>query len=196
MSCHRHDPHHFSVGLFRREISQYACSPTHPRVGPSAHTVTVFLRLWSMELSSHSANPQRYSTRSPQFDLLSTSVFILSGRQSLTFSAAYNWVQYEAPTAALNNKASDWYLEFPMDDHLLPLDLTIYGASADTRLERSLPLRPLPVQSGKVYTLPKSERSWFPPQIVSKESQSLQTRWLTSSTSLCLVWDCLPSGWF
>lgn len=30
--------------------------------------------------------------------------------------------------AALKNKASDWHLEFSMDDHVLPLDLTIYGA--------------------------------------------------------------------
>lgn len=30
--------------------------------------------------------------------------------------------------AALKNKASDWTLEFSMDDQLLPLDMTIYGA--------------------------------------------------------------------
>lgn len=30
--------------------------------------------------------------------------------------------------AALKAKPSDWHLEFYMDDHKLPLDLTIYGA--------------------------------------------------------------------
>lgn len=30
--------------------------------------------------------------------------------------------------AALKNKPSDWQLEFSMDDHVLPLDMTIYGA--------------------------------------------------------------------
>ncbi len=30
--------------------------------------------------------------------------------------------------AALKAKPSDWHLEFSMDDHKLPLDLTIYGA--------------------------------------------------------------------
>ena len=29
---------------------------------------------------------------------------------------------------ALKSKPSDWHLEFSMDDHKLPLDLTIYGA--------------------------------------------------------------------
>lgn len=30
--------------------------------------------------------------------------------------------------AALKAKPTDWHLEFSMDDHILPLDLTIYGA--------------------------------------------------------------------
>ncbi|KAI5117508.1 hypothetical protein M0805_003913 [Coniferiporia weirii] len=30
--------------------------------------------------------------------------------------------------AALKNKGSDWHLEFNMDGHILPLDMTIYGA--------------------------------------------------------------------
>lgn len=30
--------------------------------------------------------------------------------------------------AALKTKPSDWHLQFSMDDHILPLDLTIYGA--------------------------------------------------------------------
>lgn len=30
--------------------------------------------------------------------------------------------------AALKAKPTDWHIEFSMDDHVLPLDLTIYGA--------------------------------------------------------------------
>lgn len=30
--------------------------------------------------------------------------------------------------AALKNKPTDWHLEFAMDGHVLPLDMTIYGA--------------------------------------------------------------------
>ena len=30
--------------------------------------------------------------------------------------------------AALKNKNNEWQLEFSMDDHILPLDMTIYGA--------------------------------------------------------------------
>ena len=30
--------------------------------------------------------------------------------------------------AALKAKPTDWHLEFSMDDHILPLDLTVYGA--------------------------------------------------------------------
>jgi E3 ubiquitin-protein ligase TRIP12 len=41
-------------------------------------------------------------------------------RQTLTRRSSY--------AAALKTKPSDWHLEFSMDDHVLPLDLTVYGA--------------------------------------------------------------------
>ncbi|TFK39908.1 hypothetical protein BDQ12DRAFT_602743 [Crucibulum laeve] len=41
-------------------------------------------------------------------------------RQSLSARPSY--------AAALKTKPVDWHLEFSMDDHILPLDLTIYGA--------------------------------------------------------------------
>ncbi|GLB41853.1 putative protein with domain Homologous to E6-AP Carboxyl Terminus with [Lyophyllum shimeji] len=41
-------------------------------------------------------------------------------RASLSTRASY--------AAALKAKPTDWHLEFSMDDHILPLDLTIYGA--------------------------------------------------------------------
>lgn len=46
--------------------------------------------------------------------------------------------------AALKTKPSDWHLEFSMDDHNLPLDLTIYGAihqhEARKKTGQSLPV--------------------------------------------------------
>lgn len=30
--------------------------------------------------------------------------------------------------SAVKTKPADWHLEFSMDDHILPLDLTVYGA--------------------------------------------------------------------
>ena len=40
--------------------------------------------------------------------------------------------------AALKTKPSDWHLEFSMDDHLLPLDLTIYGAIHQHEIRKKL----------------------------------------------------------
>jgi E3 ubiquitin-protein ligase TRIP12 len=41
-------------------------------------------------------------------------------RNALSLKASY--------ATALKAKPTDWHLEFSMDDHTLPLDLTIYGA--------------------------------------------------------------------
>ena len=44
----------------------------------------------------------------------------LSGGRGLGVGGSY--------AAAVKSKPNDWHLEFFMDDHKLPLDLTIYGA--------------------------------------------------------------------
>ncbi|THU92737.1 hypothetical protein K435DRAFT_671560 [Dendrothele bispora CBS 962.96] len=71
--------------------------------------------------------------------------------------------------AALKTKPSDWHLEFAMDDHVLPLDLTIYGAIHQHEMRKNAgPLQPNLVWQG-VYTvkfkkvtgpLPSSEGSF------------------------------------
>jgi E3 ubiquitin-protein ligase TRIP12 len=43
-------------------------------------------------------------------------------------SASRNAPTKTSYAAALKAKPLDWHLEFSMDDHVLPLDLTIYGA--------------------------------------------------------------------
>ena len=48
-----------------------------------------------------------------------------SKEQGLVRSALSSRTSY---AAALRAKPTDWHLEFSMDEHTLPLDLTIYGA--------------------------------------------------------------------
>lgn len=45
-----------------------------------------------------------------------------------TSSSSASSAAKQSYASALKNKASDWHLEFSMDDHVLPLDMTIYGA--------------------------------------------------------------------
>lgn len=55
--------------------------------------------------------------------------------------------------AALKAKPTDWHLEFSMDDHVLPLDLTIYGAIHQHEMrQKAGPLPPSLVWQG-VYTI-------------------------------------------
>lgn len=49
--------------------------------------------------------------------------------------------------AALKAKPSDWHLEFSMDDHILPLDLTIYGAMHQHEMRK----RPGPIPPGLIW---------------------------------------------
>ncbi|KAF5336718.1 hypothetical protein D9758_015081 [Tetrapyrgos nigripes] len=55
--------------------------------------------------------------------------------------------------AALKAKPTDWHLEFAMDDHVLPLDLTIYGAIHQHEMRKNAgPLQPSLLWQG-VYTV-------------------------------------------
>ena len=39
--------------------------------------------------------------------------------------------------SALKNRPSDWHLEFSMDSHVLPLDMTVYGAVHQHEVRKS-----------------------------------------------------------
>lgn len=68
-----------------------------------------------------------------------------SARQALSSRASY--------AAALKAKPSDWHLQFSMDEHILPLDLTIYGAMHQHEMrKKSGPLPPSLIWQG-VYTV-------------------------------------------
>jgi E3 ubiquitin-protein ligase TRIP12 len=58
----------------------------------------------------------RVATPNPSKD----ASLVAASRQALPSRSSY--------AAALKAKPNDWHLEFSMDDHVLPLDLTIYGA--------------------------------------------------------------------
>lgn len=87
---------------------------------------------------------------------------ISTARQTLSTRASY--------AAALKAKPSDWHLQFSMDEHILPLDLTIYGAMHQHEMrKKSGPLPPSLIWQG-VYTVkfkkvngpPPTESSSFP----------------------------------
>lgn len=55
--------------------------------------------------------------------------------------------------AALKAKPTDWHLEFSMDDHILPLDLTIYGAIHQHEMRKKTGAMPLNMIWQGVYTI-------------------------------------------
>ncbi|RDB23948.1 Ubiquitin fusion degradation protein 4 [Hypsizygus marmoreus] len=66
-------------------------------------------------------------------------------RASLSTRASY--------AAALKAKPTDWHLEFSMDDHVLPLDLTIYGAIHQHEMRKKTGALPLSMIWQGVYTV-------------------------------------------
>lgn len=55
--------------------------------------------------------------------------------------------------AALKAKPTDWHLEFSMDDQVLPLDLTIYGAIHQHEMRKKTGSTPLSMIWQGVYTI-------------------------------------------
>ncbi|KAG6869212.1 hypothetical protein C0993_009075 [Termitomyces sp. T159_Od127] len=55
--------------------------------------------------------------------------------------------------AALKAKPSDWHLEFSMDDHVLPLDLTIYGAIHQHEMRKKASASPPSMIWQGIYTI-------------------------------------------
>ncbi|KDR80639.1 hypothetical protein GALMADRAFT_240990 [Galerina marginata CBS 339.88] len=55
--------------------------------------------------------------------------------------------------AALKAKPTDWHLEFSMDDHILPLDLTIYGAIHQHEMRKKTGATPFSMIWQGVYTI-------------------------------------------
>ncbi|KAG6853894.1 hypothetical protein C0991_000359 [Blastosporella zonata] len=66
-------------------------------------------------------------------------------RASLSTRASY--------AAALKAKPTDWHLQFSMDDHVLPLDLTIYGAIHQHEMRKKTAASPPSMIWQGVYTI-------------------------------------------
>lgn len=66
-------------------------------------------------------------------------------RNSLSSRASY--------AAALKAKPTDWHLEFSMDDQILPLDLTIYGAIHQHEMRKKTGATPLNMIWQGMYTI-------------------------------------------
>lgn len=74
--------------------------------------------------------------------------------------------------AALKAKPSDWHLEFSMDDHLLPLDLTIYGAIHQHEIRKKLGPVPSSSMWQGIYTVKFKKVSGPPPSQESRADTS------------------------
>jgi E3 ubiquitin-protein ligase TRIP12 len=66
-------------------------------------------------------------------------------RNSLSSRSSY--------AAALKAKPTDWHLEFSMDDQILPLDLTIYGAIHQHEMRKKTGAMPLNMIWQGMYTI-------------------------------------------
>ncbi|KAG9312850.1 hypothetical protein JVU11DRAFT_6281 [Chiua virens] len=78
-------------------------------------------------------------------------------------------VQKSSYAAALKAKPTDWHLQFWMDDHLLPLDLTIYGAIHQHEMRKKVGALPSSAMWQGIYTVKFKKVSGPPP---SQESRS------------------------
>ena len=80
-------------------------------------------------------------------------------------------VQKSSYAAALKAKPIDWHLEFWMDDHLLPLDLTIYGAIHQHEMRKKVGALPSSAMWQGVYTVKFKKVSGPPPSQECKISR-------------------------
>lgn len=79
-------------------------------------------------------------------------------------------IQKSSYAAALKAKPTDWHLEFWMDDHLLPLDLTIYGAIHQHEMRKKVGALPSSAMWQGVYTVKFKKVSGPPPSQECKTS--------------------------
>ncbi|KIL69369.1 hypothetical protein M378DRAFT_184532 [Amanita muscaria Koide BX008] len=73
--------------------------------------------------------------------------------------------------AALKAKPTDWHLEFSMDDHVLPLDLTIYGAIHQHETRKKSGMHPSMFWQG-MYTIKFKKVPGPPPADYANENSS------------------------
>ncbi|KAF9563919.1 hypothetical protein CPC08DRAFT_632025 [Agrocybe pediades] len=93
--------------------------------------------------------------------------------------------------AALKAKPTDWHIEFSMDDHILPLDLTIYGAIHQHEMRKKSGLTPLNMIWQGVYTV-KFKKVAGPAPVPEGEIADAITRNRSSSPTLSSLPEDAP----
>ncbi|KAG2011493.1 ubiquitin-protein ligase [Coprinopsis cinerea AmutBmut pab1-1] len=74
--------------------------------------------------------------------------------------------------AALKSKPTDWHLQFSMDDQVLPLDLTIYGAIHQHEMRKKTGALPLHMIWQSIYTIKFKKVPGPPPTPESRSDHS------------------------
>ena len=77
----------------------------------------------------------------------------VSAKEGLLAMARNSLSSRGSYAAALKAKPTDWHLEFSMDDHVLPLDLTIYGAIHQHEMRKQTGATPPNMIWQGVYTI-------------------------------------------
>ncbi|KAF9221474.1 hypothetical protein BS17DRAFT_758087 [Gyrodon lividus] len=106
------------------------------------------------------------------------------GRQGIAQKSSY--------AAALKAKPTDWHLEFWMDDHLLPLDLTIYGAIHQHEIRKKVSGSPSNTMWQGIYTVKFKKVSGPPPSQDSSTRSEAATRIRSPSPTLSSLPDDAP----
>ncbi|KAF5361746.1 hypothetical protein D9756_002251 [Leucocoprinus leucothites] len=85
--------------------------------------------------------------------------------------------------AALKAKPTDWHLEFSMDDHMLPLDLTIYGAIHQHEMRKKSGSLPPSMLWQGVYTVKYKKVPGPQPSSEARSDDGNRTRPVTPNLS-------------
>lgn len=89
-----------------------------------------------------------------------------SSRSAIASKASY--------ATALKAKPTDWHLEFSMDDHVLPLDLTIYGAIHQHEMRKKAGVQPSSSMWQGIHTVKFRKLSGPPPGQEGRRRHQIQ----------------------
>lgn len=112
-----------------------------PDTSLSEKTVTVSVAEDGTKIEAQTPDGTRVATP----NAMSKEGLMAMARNSLSSRASY--------AAALKAKPTDWHLEFSMDDQILPLDLTIYGAIHQHEMRKKTGATPLNMIWQGMYTI-------------------------------------------
>ncbi|KAH7913854.1 hypothetical protein BJ138DRAFT_1177757 [Hygrophoropsis aurantiaca] len=127
---------------------------------PADKTISLAIADDGAKVEAQTPDGTRVATPNPAKDTASIS----TSRQAFSNRSSY--------AAALKAKPSDWHLEFSMDDQLLPLDLTIYGAIHQHELRKKLGPVPSSTMWQGVYTVKFKKVSGPLPALETREPAS------------------------